>query len=319
MTPFLWAALGMSVGAAVLHGALGIRRPIRRTYLSFAGMMAMLAVFFYLQSEIYRVTAAEAAVELTRRQYVAVHAFAGCMLVFIPAYTSVRAPRPVMVVYWAALAAAFVANIVAPYGVWYSGLPELVPVELLGRTYNSPVAQPPGILQIAHTAFLIGVLALAVWSAVKVIRRGERQRGLAMVFGVSLILVGTAVDYVRESTGGSWPYVSEFGVVSWALVMSVQLAHDFRVNAQALARAIADVEAQSERLTSMLGALHTLEANMLEPLHTLEIGVAALVDGNTRDVELQRLQRAVTRLREFSRAMPEISERSDMSQPGVTA
>jgi hypothetical protein len=218
-----------------------------------------------------------------------------------------------MVVYWSLLAAVFVANWVAPYGIWYSGPPELVGAELLGRPYSSLIAQPLGILQLAHAAFLGSVLALAIWSGSKVVRRGERQRGFALMAGAALLLAFTLVDYVRDSVGGSWPYVSEFGVVSWALVMSIQLAHDFRVNAQALARAIADVEMQSQRLTSMLGALHALEENMEAPLQTLETGVAALADGDSHDAELQRLQRAVARLREFSRAMPDISARTNVS------
>ena len=86
----------------------------------------------------------------------------------------------------------------------------------------------------------------------------------------------------------------------------------FRAKAQALARAIADVEMQSQRLTSMLGALLALEANMNAPIQTLETGVAALADGESHDAELQRLRRAVTRLREFSNSMPDISIPTDV-------
>ncbi len=312
MIPFVWSALGMSIGAAVLHLALGLRRPIQRTYLSFAAMMALLAAFLYMQSRFYGVTSVELAVELTRRQFAVVHVFVACMFVFIPAYTNIRISRRVMIVYWSVLVAVFVANWAAPYGIWYSGRPELISAEILGRTYSSVVAQPVGLLQLAHATFLASVLALAAWAGLKVVRRGERQRGMALVVGVVVLLAFTIVDYVRDIVGGSWPYASEFGVVTWALVMSVQLAHDFRAKAQALARAIADVEMQSQRLTSMLGALRALEANMNVPIQTLETGVAALADGESHDAELQRLRRAVTRLREFSNSMPDISIQTDV-------
>lgn len=320
MTPFLGAALGMSLGAAVLHAALGLRRPLRRTYLTFACMMALLAVFLYLQSAFYKVTEPQAAIELTRRQFAVVHGFVGCMLVFIPAYTNLRLPRVVMTGYWAVLVALFVANLVSPYGVWYAEPPELVHTELLGRPYNAPVAQAMGLVQFTHAALLVSVLALAGWCAVQVIRRGERQRGIALAVGAGVIFVSTVVDYVRDVLGGSWPYMSEFGVVAWALVMSVQLAHDFRIKAQALARAIADVELQATHLTSMLDALHALEQNMDAPLQTLEAGVAALGDGSgANDVDLQRLERAVARLREFSRSMPGLSTRTNGAHAGATA
>jgi hypothetical protein len=43
MTGVAWSAFGMSLSACLLHGALGLRRPFRRTNLAFAGLMAALA------------------------------------------------------------------------------------------------------------------------------------------------------------------------------------------------------------------------------------------------------------------------------------
>ena len=36
MTAELWAAFGLTIGAAVLHAAIGLTRPLDRTHLSFA-------------------------------------------------------------------------------------------------------------------------------------------------------------------------------------------------------------------------------------------------------------------------------------------
>jgi hypothetical protein len=55
----------------------------------------------------------------------------------------------------------------------------------------------------------------------------------------------------------------------------------------------------------MLDALRALEHDIHAPLERLEIDVAALTAATTRDeAHLQRLRRAVTRLRELTRSMP---------------
>ena len=90
--------------------------------------------------------------------------------------------------------------------------------------------------------------------------------------------------------------------------MSVQLAHDFRAEAEALGNVITKVDAQAKRLRSILDSMRALEQNMHAPLEMLETGVATLAAATTKEAEnLHRLRRAVTRLREFGRALPTIS------------
>src|SRR5687768_11449485 len=136
MTPVLWTAFGMAVGAAVLHTALGVRRPIRWTYLWFAGIMVLLAAFLHFELAIYGAGTVDAAVEAMRRQLVVVYAFLACLFVFFPAYTQVRLSRVVTVVYASALAVLFVVNLVAPYGIWFSASPELHRAEVFGEPYS---------------------------------------------------------------------------------------------------------------------------------------------------------------------------------------
>jgi hypothetical protein len=298
----------MALGSLVLHTALGLRRPFDRTYLAFACIMACVAVFLYLQAQLYAVTTADVAVEVKRHQVTVVNVFFACMLVFVPAYSRVQLPRAIAAALWIGIAIVFVANLLTPYGLWFGGEPQLVPSTFHAEAYTSSVAPPMGALQIAYAGFVTIFLLVALSCAVRAFRGGRRQRGLALAIALALVLVHGSVDIIRDNIGASWPYVAEYGVVSWGLIMSMQLAHEFRTQTQQLARAISLVEAQSIRLTAILEALQSLEQNMHTPLDKLEAGVARLGDG-TPDAQLVRIERAVTRLRVFARSMPNIHAR----------
>lgn len=302
MMRLLWAAVGITAGAAVLHGTLGMRRPRDRAHLSFACMMTFLAVYFYLGAAVYRATTTDMAVEAVRRQVFAVLGCHACLLVFVPAYTRVKIPRLVMAVYWGGLALLLVTNLLAPHGLWFSGQPELVHSTFWGERYQAVVAPPMSLPQHAYAIYFTSFLIVALACAVKLFRRGERLRSGTFGAALALVLTNSLLDVIRDNVGGSWPYVAELGFVAWALIMSVQLARDFRAQAVALEDAILRVEAQAERMRAMLDALRALEQNMHVPLEMLEAGVATLrATTPTEDERLHRLRRAVRRLREFAR------------------
>lgn len=125
MTSALWFAIGLTVSAALLYGALAVTRPREAKYLSFACMMALLAAYMFFEWSLYRATTSDAVVEAVRRQVIAGHGVLASILVFVPAYTNIRIPRWLHAIYWAALAIFFVANLWAPYGIWFSAEPTL--------------------------------------------------------------------------------------------------------------------------------------------------------------------------------------------------
>jgi hypothetical protein len=309
MTPFLWTASGIALGVAVLHLALGVRRPFERTYLSFACIMGSAAVFLYVRAELYSATTLAAVVDAQRRLMSVINVSFACMFVFVPAYTRVRIPGIAQLAYWAVLCALFVVNLRAPYSIWFSSEPQLVRSTFRGEPYTAVIAPPMGLAQYAYVGFALLSLIVGLAFSVKMFRRGDRQRALTSVIAVVVVLGFAIADVVRDSVGGAWPNVVEFGIVSWGLIMSVQLAYDFRTQRRALGVAISTVEAQSKRLTRILDALHALEQNMHIPLDTLESGVAGLARGSaTEDQQLRRIERTVTRLREFARSMPGIRD-----------
>jgi hypothetical protein len=308
MTAVLWTAIGLALGAVVLHTSMGLRRPVDRTYLSFAAIMASVAVFLYLQWRLYGATTASEVVDIKQHQVTVLHVSLAGMFVFLPAYTRIAVPRPMVVVYWTILAIAFVANFFAPYGLWFSGEPQIVSATFRGEPYTTVIAPPMAPLQLAFASFVISCVVVALGFVGAMVRRGDRHRAAMFALALILVLCHGLVDVIRDNVGGSWPYVAEFGIVAWGVVMSIQLAHDFRTQTRSLGMAIEKVEDHARRLRAMLDALHALEQNMYVPLHTLQIGVADLARATTaEDPQLRRIERAVDQLQEFARAMPDMS------------
>src|SRR6476659_9680444 len=115
----------MTIGAAVLHAALGLPRPRNLTHLSFACIMVMLTAYLFFSCELYRSMTIDTAVETVRYQVVAGHGLIAFILVFVRTYTCIRIPRWLAGIYGGVLAAVFVMNLVEPYGIWFASEPHL--------------------------------------------------------------------------------------------------------------------------------------------------------------------------------------------------
>lgn len=304
MQEALWVAFGMSIGTAVLYVALGIPRPIDRTQLSFAAIMVMVAAYAFFEAELDRSTTAAAAVALVRKQVVAAHGLIAALLVFVPAYTHVRIPRWLAVTYGVGLFALFVANLVAPYGIWFSAEPRLVFLAFASLPYTVVVPPPPSVLQWVHASYVLSVFALTFTCALKQIRHGERRRGLILGISLLIVILQHVVDLIREAVGGAWPYSDEFGFVAWSLIMSVQLAIDYRLGSQRLRATLAAAEERTNELARAAEAALHVRDKLNTPLQTLELTLAvreprALEDQDT----LFELRSAVGEISELSLAV----------------
>ena len=303
MTALLWTVFGMTIGAAVLNAALGLTRPPDRTYLSFACIMAMLAAWVFFERELYAATTSDEAVAALRHQIVAAHGLIAFILVFVPAYTRVRLPRWLLVAYAVALAALFITNVVAPYGIWFSGPPQLLASTFRGEAHTAVVAPPLGLLQYVHTVYVVSVFALTFACALKLLRR-ERQRGAMLAIALAVAIVQHGVDVVRDAVGGTWPYMAEFGLVTWGLIMSVQLAIDYRVSGQRLHAILTTAEQHAAELTKMVDASLRMRDKLNTPLQTLELGLATRTAARSEDEQtLVELRRAVAELTQLGRAV----------------
>ncbi|NVB80540.1 MAG: hypothetical protein HOV81_19255 [Kofleriaceae bacterium] len=298
-----WSALGVSLGAAILFASLALCRTIDRTYLSFAGMMAFLAAFMLFSTHLYRAHSVDAATEAMRWQTAASHGFVACALVFLPAYTHVRLSRRVLAGLFGILAVFVCANLIARYGIWFAGPPTLVRERFLGEPYTMFPAQPVSGLRIAYGAYMLALHVGALVLVARLYRRGETQRAMALAISVMIIIAANVADVIGDARDAAWPYVTEFGLVALGIIMSIELAREFRQKTEILAEAIDEVTHQAQQLTSILGALRTLEDSMLASMTTLEAGMARLRARSGESANLERLGRAVSRLREVSSAM----------------
>ena len=125
-------------------------------------------------------------------------------------------------------------NLRAPYSIWFSSEPRLVRSTFRGEPYTAVVAPPMGLVQHAYLGFLMATVIVALVFSMKMFRCGDRQRAVTFTFSLVVVLGFSIADAVRDSIGGAWPNVVEFGIVSWGLIMSVQLAYDFRTQRRAL-------------------------------------------------------------------------------------
>jgi hypothetical protein len=304
MTSVVWSAFGLAIGAAVLHGALGLRRPIDRTYLSFAYIMLFLAAYFWFEWGYYRSQSPTEAVEAVRYQVAAAHGFLGCILVFIPAYTQARTPWPVMAVYWVGLITLFVANLVMPYGVWFAGEPTLITSTFRGEPFTTVLAPPMGLPQYVHAVYVFGVSVFALQCSLRLFRHGARRRGAVLAVSLVIVIACHLVDLFRDAVGGTWPYVAEFGLVAWGLIMSLQLASDYRTSQQRLDDTLGRVERDRARLSAIVDTTLHVRDKLNTPLQTLELGLALRSPRAPGDIEtLAALRRAVVELTAFGQAV----------------
>jgi len=304
MTAALWAAFGMTIGAAVLHAALGLPRPRDRTHLSFACIMVMLAAYVLFDGKLYRSTTSEAAVETVRNHVIAGHGLIAFVLVFVPAYTHIRIPRWLAVAYGVGLSALFIINIVAPLGIWYSAEPHLVVSTSGGVTSTAVVAPPPSVLQYVHALYVLAVFALTFSCALMQVRRGERRRGSMLAIALVVAILLHVVDVIRDAVGGAWPYIDEFGLVTWGLIMSVQLAIDYRIATQRLRATLTTSEQRAAELARTAEAALHVRDKLNTPLQTLELSLAVRTPRTSEDEQtLVELRRAVIQLSELSRTV----------------
>lgn len=301
MTEVLWAAFGMTVGAAVLHVALGLPRPRDLTHLSFACIMVMLAAYVFLEWDLYGAATTEQAVETVRSHVVVGHGLIAFVLIFVPAYTGVRIPRWLAIAFGTGLAALFVTNIFAPYGIWFSGEPHLVPSRLSGVAVVPP---PPSVLEYLHAAYVVAVFALTFTCAFKQIQRGEVKRGAMLAIALVVMILSHVIDIIRDAVGGTWPYIDEFGFVLWGLIMSVQLAIDYRVATQRLRETLARTEQHATQLARAAEAALRVRDKLNTPLQTLELSLDVREPRTSADEKtLGELRDAVTQIAELSLAV----------------
>ena len=130
-----------------------------------------------------------------------------------------------------------------------------------------------------------------------------------LAVAVFVVVVFHVIDLLREMVGGTWPYVAEFGAVAWGLIMSVQLAIDFRMSEQRLQDTLHKAEQHAAELTRTVEATLRVRDKLNTPLQTLELGLALREPHKAEDAStLTELRRAVEELTRLGRAVEQTTQ-----------
>ena len=300
MTFLLYTGFGASLSGFLVHLVLAIGRKADRQRIVFALLLASLCAYFLFERQLYAASTVEEVVRVTRDELPFTVAYFILFGWFILDYTRLRLPRPIIWIYLAGLAAALVYNYVGPYGFYYSVPPRIVTVRSLGgepiHIAQAPLALAPALYYLLaaamHTTGIAGGIRMA--------RRGERLRGTIFAIAVALPLLALMLDVVHELIGAGWPYFAEFGLVGLSIILSVQLAIDFRLQEAHLAEALSREARALERVARVALAVKDM-ANT--PLQVLEIGLANLAADPSHQSSIERMRRAVSKLNELDRVM----------------
>ena len=126
---------------------------------------------------------------------------------------------------------------------------------------------------------------------------------------LTLAIVPHVIDVIRDAVGGAWPNVAEFGLVLWGLIMSVQLAIDFRISERRLYAVLTTAEQHADELARLVDATLLVRDKLNTPLQTLELSLATCTPGRPDDEQtLADLRAAVTYLTLLSRAVEQTTE-----------
>lgn len=280
MTLLLASLVGAFVATGVLHAGLGLRRPLALLHLSFATMMVGFSVFVLRQLQVYRSQSVEHGIELIRDQGDAAILFFFAFAWFVRE-SGWRIRAGWAVAYLSILAAGLAYNEMSPYGIYLADRPALMRTEWLGEEISTFVVVP-GYLQLAWFAFELASFGIGAIAGLLLVRRGDKRSGFSLMAGALMLFAGLAMDFIHELVGGTWPFLTEFALVTFSLLMSVELA--------------IGVREQESELTRLATAALVVRDKLNTPLQTLEVGHDLLARGASVGTLVPRLQRATAQL-----------------------
>lgn len=285
MSAFLWVGCGFAAASAVLFMAVGLSRPRDWKYILFAGAMFCLASYFSLQEMFYRSASLTFKIEVVRWQINVALVYYFVFSSFLCLYSGWRPHRYLV---WATvlyLSLLFLANWFSPYSLYFTEPPHISTITPIGADTIHLFEAPINSFVVA--LFLFGV-ATHSWGAYQIFRLQPRKK---LVFLALLITqIALALDLTRDVVGGDWPYSIEFATVLLALLMSLELAIDFRRKENYLARALDST-------------LH-IRDQLNTPLQTLTLGLELLPARTPEEESLvNRLRVSVERLATLGRGL----------------
>ncbi len=285
MSAFLWVGCGFAFASAFMFMGLGVSRPRDWKYISFAGAMLSLSIYFLLQQMFYSSDSLSFKIEIVRWQINVALLYHGVFAAFLCLYSGWR---PHKYLAWGAavyLLVLLIANWLSPYTLYFSAPPQISTISPIG-------ADTIHLLEAPLNGFVLALFAFGLvshsWGAYQIYRL---QPGKKLVFAALMItLSALALDLVRDAVKGSWPYSIEFATALLAMLMTLELAGDCRRKGLQLARALDTTIRIRDQLNT--------------PLQTLTLGLDLLPAQTPEQKSLiARLRTSVERLESLGRGL----------------
>jgi hypothetical protein len=309
LTFLLWAGFGIALASALLHGAIGLRRPLAWTHLSFGALAIFLCGYLIGQKQEYAAHLPQALVSIERRQFLVSAGLLAALAWFTSEYTGIRVRRAIVLGFHGVIALFAIADLVTPYGGFLGSMPRLATEPTFGHEQVTIYTASLGPLQIGWLSLVGLFLMVAIGMGTALARRGELRRGIVLVCALSLMIVFPVVDVARDAVRGHWPHFGALGVVGLALIMSIDLAVDFRAKEDALELAFVELQRRNEKIGRMLESSQALRDQLNTPLQTLELEFDKLVQPAPHPAPRPaRVRRALDRLTDLSRRLQRASD-----------
>lgn len=285
MSALLWAGCGAASLSSILNMALGLSRPVEWKYVSFSIAMLFLSVYFGLQHVFYYSTDLELKIEVVRWQIYVALLFFGSFGTFLALYTNWEPPGWIFKTIGVYIGIAALYNYLSPYTLYFTGQPHIAAYQQFGSDTIHLLEAPVNVLVVSLFTFEMVVIVGGAY-LVYTRKRASKLILTALVVGWCCV----TSDFVHDVVKGTWPYLGEFGAVFFAVLMSLELAIDYRSKESHLARALATTIKIRDQLNT--------------PLQTLTLGLD-LIAADTPDQQhlVERLKNSVNRLESLGRGL----------------
>ncbi len=224
----LYVLSGVCACAALHHGFIAWRRPLDRMHLLFAATCLAIALYVIVKALGYQATSAEVVVEMRRWEAATAALLFPALAWFVADYTRVR-PKRFLTGLSLFFALMFAVNLALPYGVNFTGLPELRSITLpWGEQVTDLRPHHYGVWFNIGWAGMLTTFAFCTFACARQYRRGARQRAMTLSIALGIFLAFVLTNQAVNHGLLKFTHTAEFGFIALVIVMSLGLSRELR-------------------------------------------------------------------------------------------
>ena len=231
VVPGIFLLSGICAYAAVTHLAAGVRRPLNRAHLLFAGMCVLMALLGVANGLGYQATTVADATLALKWGLGVVALFFILFPWFIAEHTGVR-PKSWLAGYSVLLVGMLVVNFILPFSIQYQDIQGL---EHLPLPWGEVVSLPVGRTSVwfaVGLALVFLAYGFALYALGVLYRRARRRETLIMMFAIGLSLLASTQGILVRLAVFQFIHLGPFGYLAMIIVMSMALNYELRQSGQ---------------------------------------------------------------------------------------